>query len=82
MDGLDTKILMGNWLLYICFENTLCFVKSVINFEFFVYYRYLPFGINGVLGGSATVFFSYIGFDSVTAAAEEVYSTPISQNSL
>ncbi|XP_057539587.1 cationic amino acid transporter 4, vacuolar-like [Amaranthus tricolor] len=33
---------------------------------------YLPFGINGVLGGSATVFFSYIGFDSVTAAAEEV----------
>ncbi|KAL2936024.1 Cationic amino acid transporter 4 vacuolar [Bienertia sinuspersici] len=33
---------------------------------------YLPFGINGVLGGSATVFFSYIGFDSVTATAEEV----------
>lgn len=33
---------------------------------------YLPFGVNGVLGGSATVFFSYIGFDSVTATAEEV----------
>ncbi|XP_074282480.1 cationic amino acid transporter 4, vacuolar-like [Silene latifolia] len=33
---------------------------------------FLPFGINGVLAGSATVFFSYIGFDSVTATAEEV----------
>ncbi|XP_010677780.3 cationic amino acid transporter 4, vacuolar [Beta vulgaris subsp. vulgaris] len=33
---------------------------------------YIPFGVNGVLGGSATVFFSYIGFDSVTATAEEV----------
>ncbi|KMT11283.1 hypothetical protein BVRB_5g109680 [Beta vulgaris subsp. vulgaris] len=33
---------------------------------------YVPFGVNGVLGGSATVFFSYIGFDSVTATAEEV----------
>ncbi|KAH9616739.1 hypothetical protein KSS87_004907 [Heliosperma pusillum] len=33
---------------------------------------FLPFGVNGVLAGSATVFFSYIGFDSVTATAEEV----------
>lgn len=63
-----------NWLLYVCFKSTSCFVKSVINFELFVYHRYFPFGINGVLGGSATVFFSYIGFDSVTATAEEVYS--------
>ncbi|XP_021756012.1 cationic amino acid transporter 2, vacuolar-like isoform X2 [Chenopodium quinoa] len=33
---------------------------------------YFPFGINGVLSGSATVFFSYIGFDAVASAAEEV----------
>ncbi|XP_057539239.1 cationic amino acid transporter 3, mitochondrial-like isoform X1 [Amaranthus tricolor] len=33
---------------------------------------YLPFGINGILAGSATVFFSYIGFDAVASAAEEV----------
>ncbi|XP_010693893.1 cationic amino acid transporter 2, vacuolar isoform X2 [Beta vulgaris subsp. vulgaris] len=33
---------------------------------------YFPFGINGVLAGSATVFFSYIGFDAVASAAEEV----------
>ncbi|KAL2900857.1 Cationic amino acid transporter 2 vacuolar [Bienertia sinuspersici] len=33
---------------------------------------YFPFGVNGVLAGSATVFFSYIGFDAVASAAEEV----------
>ncbi|XP_059646475.1 cationic amino acid transporter 2, vacuolar isoform X2 [Cornus florida] len=31
-----------------------------------------PFGVSGMLAGSATVFFSYIGFDSITGAAEEV----------
>ncbi|KAH7675232.1 Amino acid/polyamine transporter I protein [Dioscorea alata] len=33
---------------------------------------YFPFGVNGMLAGSATVFFSYIGFDSVASTAEEV----------
>ncbi|GMN38959.1 hypothetical protein TIFTF001_008184 [Ficus carica] len=33
---------------------------------------YFPFGINGMFAGSAIVFFSYIGFDSVTSTAEEV----------
>ncbi|KAH7855840.1 hypothetical protein Vadar_029585 [Vaccinium darrowii] len=33
---------------------------------------YFPFGVNGMLSGSATVFFSYIGFDAVTSTAEEV----------
>ncbi|ERM93567.1 hypothetical protein AMTRI_Chr03g149130 [Amborella trichopoda] len=33
---------------------------------------YFPFGFNGMLAGSATVFFSYIGFDTVASAAEEV----------
>ncbi|KAL5720597.1 Carnitine O-acetyltransferase mitochondrial [Ranunculus cassubicifolius] len=33
---------------------------------------YFPFGVNGVLAGSATVFFAYIGFDSVASTAEEV----------
>ncbi|KAK9072740.1 hypothetical protein SSX86_009175 [Deinandra increscens subsp. villosa] len=33
---------------------------------------YFPFGVNGVLAGSATCFFSYVGFDAVTSTAEEV----------
>ncbi|GAV84279.1 LOW QUALITY PROTEIN: AA_permease_2 domain-containing protein, partial [Cephalotus follicularis] len=33
---------------------------------------YFPFGVNGMLAGSGVVFFSYIGFDSVTSTAEEV----------
>ena len=37
-----------------------------------MFYRYFPFGINGILSGSAAVFFSYVGFDAVTSTAEEV----------
>lgn len=33
---------------------------------------YFSFGVNGLLAGSATVFFSYIGFDIVASTAEEV----------
>lgn len=33
---------------------------------------FLPFGMNGVLGGAALVFFAYLGFDAVSSAAEEV----------
>lgn len=34
---------------------------------------YFPYGINGMLGGAATVFFAYIGFDTVASTAEEVW---------
>ncbi|XVF56807.1 hypothetical protein PTKIN_Ptkin06aG0150100 [Pterospermum kingtungense] len=33
---------------------------------------YFPFGVDGMLAGSATVFFAYIGFDTVANTAEEV----------
>ncbi|KAJ6802849.1 cationic amino acid transporter 3, mitochondrial-like [Iris pallida] len=33
---------------------------------------YFPYGVNGMLAGSATVFFAFIGFDSVASTAEEV----------
>ncbi|KAE9612536.1 putative amino acid/polyamine transporter I, cationic amino acid transporter [Lupinus albus] len=33
---------------------------------------YFPFGLDGMLAGSATVFFAYIGFDAVASTAEEV----------
>lgn len=41
--------------------------------------RYFPFGINGMLAGSATVFFAYIGFDTVASTAEEVGVVPLSK---
>ncbi|CAN7026457.1 unnamed protein product [Brassica oleracea var. botrytis] len=33
---------------------------------------FFPFGVDGMFAGSATVFFAFIGFDSVASAAEEV----------
>ncbi|XP_024377105.1 cationic amino acid transporter 6, chloroplastic [Physcomitrium patens] len=33
---------------------------------------FVPMGIRGILGGAAIVYFSYIGFDSVSTTAEEV----------
>lgn len=42
-----------------------------------IIYRYFPFGVDGMLAGSATVFFAYIGFDSVASTAEEVTLVPL-----
>lgn len=35
------------------------------------YAVFAPFGVNGIIVGAATVFFAYLGFDSVATAAEE-----------
>lgn len=35
-------------------------------------HSYFPNGISGVLSGSATLFFAFIGFDTVASTAEEV----------
>jgi APA family basic amino acid/polyamine antiporter len=36
------------------------------------WHPYMPFGVGGTLSAAALVFFSFIGFDAVTSAAEEV----------
>jgi basic amino acid/polyamine antiporter, APA family len=64
------------------FNNIIVFVKLAAVLLFIVvgvwyvkpsnWTPFLPFGIKGVLGGAAVVFFAYIGFDAVSTAAEEV----------
>lgn len=36
------------------------------------WHPFMPFGVSGVMGAAAVVFFAFIGFDAVTSAAEEV----------
>lgn len=64
------------------FNNIIVFVKLAAILLFIVvasryvkpanWSPFLPFGMKGVFGGAAVVFFAYIGFDSVSTAAEEV----------
>ncbi|KAF7044544.1 hypothetical protein CFC21_053759 [Triticum aestivum] len=50
-----------------------CYIGFQIGWEDYkVTDGYFPYGVNGVLAGSATVFFAYIGFDTVASTAEEV----------
>lgn len=51
-------------LLFICVGF---FYVEPVNWQ-----PFMPFGIAGVLSGSALVFFAYLGFDAVSSAAEEV----------
>jgi APA family basic amino acid/polyamine antiporter len=36
------------------------------------WHPFMPYGVPGVMGAAAVVFFAFIGFDAVTSAAEEV----------
>ncbi|MCH3963374.1 MAG: amino acid permease [Clostridium sp.] len=35
------------------------------------YHPFAPYGINGIMSGAAIIFFAFIGFDSISTAAEE-----------
>jgi APA family basic amino acid/polyamine antiporter len=35
---------------------------------------FVPFGVGGIFSGAATLFFSYVGFDSIASVAEEAKS--------
>lgn len=64
-------------VLNVCVMLFVIIVGSYVGFQtgwigYSVSAGYFPFGVNGMLAGSATVFFAYIGFDSVASTAEEV----------
>ncbi|WP_275760813.1 amino acid permease [Ralstonia pseudosolanacearum] len=64
------------------FNNIMVAIKVVVVLLFIVvgarhvqpanWQPFMPFGMSGVFGAAALVFFAFIGFDAVTAAAEEV----------
>lgn len=71
LDGLGTSFPMGNNLFLSCVIYG--YVYGNRAYASLIFSRYFPFGVNGVFAGSATLFYSYVGFDSVTSTAEEVY---------
>lgn len=65
------NFLLGNEFSML-FMHLVCQLQSWSSSFLYFVCRYFPFGVDGMLAGSATVFFAYIGFDSVSSTAEEV----------
>ncbi|CAH2079571.1 unnamed protein product [Thlaspi arvense] len=68
--GIVTTINVFVMIFVIIAGTYLCFKTGWTGYE--LPSGYFPFGVDGMLAGSATVFFAYIGFDSVASMAEEV----------
>ncbi|CAJ1919667.1 unnamed protein product [Sphenostylis stenocarpa] len=65
-----TTVNVGVMLFIILAGGYLGFKSGWVGYE--LSSGYFPYGVNGMFAGSAIVFFSYIGFDSVSSTAEEV----------
>lgn len=71
--GVKESTRVNNIIVAVKLVAVLVFIVVAV---FFVkptnWHPFMPFGWNGVFQGAAIVFFAYIGFDSVSTAAEEV----------
>lgn len=79
--------LLLTWLLYVGVSESAKVNNIIVGIKFFVillfiflgithvdfanFNNFMPFGFKGVMAGASTIFFSYIGFDAVSTAAEE-----------
>lgn len=70
--GVSTSKIVNNIMVFLKIAVILLFIAvGVFHIEPTNYQPFMPFGVNGVLLGAASVFFAYIGFDAVASAAEE-----------
>lgn len=71
--GFKSSIRINNLMVFVKIAIILIFIGVGI---FYVkpsnWQPYFPFGIHGTLAGASTVFFAYLGFDTVSASAAEV----------
>ncbi|AQK65358.1 Cationic amino acid transporter 4 vacuolar [Zea mays] len=70
VEGIITTANIIVMLFVICAGGWLGFRNGWVGYK--VPEGYFPNGISGVLSGSATLFFAFIGFDTVASTAEEV----------
>lgn len=71
--GFQSSIRINNFMVFVKIAIILIFILVGI---FYVkptnWKPYFPFGVHGTLAGASTVFFAYLGFDTVSASAAEV----------
>lgn len=71
--GMHTSIKVNNFAVLVKVAIVILFIIIGI---FFIkptnYHPFFPYHLSGVLKGSTTVFFAYLGFDTVSASAAEV----------
>lgn len=70
--GVKSSIRVNNAMVWIkLFVVLLFIVVACQDVDFKNWSPFMPFGWRGVVDGAALIFFAYIGFDSVSTAAEE-----------